>query len=222
LLTPARHRAAAGLRHDRNMIVRSRPNAAQLLYIMRGSVVPRIFPRILTITVLAAGVVWLHRLYPIYFPDYSAAPFTLLGLALSIFLGFRNDACFERWWEARRQWGQLIVELRSFGREVAALMPGTDPETVTLRRRMLRRGIAYPYALAESLRGVAHDAELDRYLEAEAPPISSACCCPSGWWTISASRRLWPRPSSPTPSSASTNWATSWRSRSGSPRTTCP
>jgi putative membrane protein len=149
------------------MIVRSRPNAAQLLYIMRGSVVPRIWPRILTITLLSGLVVWLHRMFPAYFPDYSAAPFTLLGLALSIFLGFRNNACFDRWWEARRQWGQLIVELRSFGRAVAALMPGTDPETAALRGRMLRRGIAYPYALAESLRAVAHDAELDRYLDGE-------------------------------------------------------
>src|SRR5262245_54863786 len=142
------------------MIVRSRPNAAQLLYIMRGSVVPRILPRILVITVLSGAVVWLHRQYPVYFPNYTAAPFTLLGLALSIFLGFRNSACYDRWWEARRQWGQLIVELRSLGRELAAIMPGAEAET----RRMLRRGIAYPYALAESLRATRHDDELRKYL----------------------------------------------------------
>jgi putative membrane protein len=149
------------------MIVRARPNAFQLLYIMRGSVVPRILLRLITITVLSGVVVWLHRQFPVYFPDYTAAPFTLLGLALSIFLGFRNNACFDRWWEARRQWGQLIVELRSFGREIAALMPGTDPETVKLRRRMLHRGIAYAYALADSLRATAHGAELERYLDTE-------------------------------------------------------
>src|SRR5690242_12007788 len=111
------------------MIVRPRPNAAQLLYIMRGSVLPRILPRILVIAVLSGVVVWLHRQYPAYFPNYTAAPFTLLGLALSIFLGFRNSACYDRWWEARRQWGQLIVEWRSFSREVVALMPGAQPET---------------------------------------------------------------------------------------------
>ena len=148
------------------MIVRARPTAAQLLYIMRGSVVPRILPRILVITVLSGVVVWLHRHFPTYFPGYNAAPFTLLGLALSIFLGFRNNACFDRWWEARRQWGQLIVELRSFGREIAALMPGTDPETVALRRRILRRGIAYAYALAGSLRGTAPGSPLQLYLDA--------------------------------------------------------
>ena len=149
------------------MIVRSRPTALQLLYVMRGSVVPRILPRLIVIAVLSGVVVWLHREWPAYFPDYTAAPFALLGLALSIFLGFRNNACFDRWWEARRQWGQLIVELRSFGREIAALLPGTDPETAALRRRMLHRGIAYAYALADSLRATAHGAELTRYLEPE-------------------------------------------------------
>lgn len=148
------------------MIVRARPTAAQLLYILRGSVVPRILPRLIVIAVVSVLVVLLHRRFPDYFPSYSAAPFTLLGLALSIFLGFRNNACFDRWWEARRQWGQLIVELRSFGREIAALMPGTDPETVKLRRRILRRGIAYAYALAGSLRGTAPGSPLQLYLDA--------------------------------------------------------
>jgi predicted membrane chloride channel (bestrophin family) len=62
------------------MIARSRPNAAQLLYIMRGSVVPRILPRVLVIAVLSGLVVWLHRMFPAYFPNHAAAPFTLLGL----------------------------------------------------------------------------------------------------------------------------------------------
>jgi putative membrane protein len=145
------------------MIVRPRPNAVQLLYIMRGSVLPRILPRVLVIAVLSGVVVWLHRQYPAYFPNYTAAPFTLLRLALSIFLGFRNSACYDRWWEARRQWGQLIVEWRSFGREVVALMPEPQPET----RRMLLRGIAYSYALAEGLRTTRHDDELKRYLDQE-------------------------------------------------------
>jgi putative membrane protein len=145
------------------MIVRPRPNAAQLFYILRGSVLPRILPQILVIAVLSGVVVWLHRQYPAFFPGYTAAPFTLLGLALSIFLGFRNSACYDRWWEARRQWGRLIVEWRAFGREIVAIMPDAKPET----RRMLRRGIAYPYALAESLRATRHAEELQQYLDAE-------------------------------------------------------
>ena len=50
-------------------------------------------------------------------------PFALLGITLSIYLGFRNDAAYDRWWEARKLWGQLIYEMRSFARETAALLP---------------------------------------------------------------------------------------------------
>jgi hypothetical protein len=46
------------------MIVRPRPHAAQLLYIMRGSIVPRIFPKVLAIAGLSLAVVWLHQYFP--------------------------------------------------------------------------------------------------------------------------------------------------------------
>jgi putative membrane protein len=48
-------------------------------------------------------------------------PFTLIGLALSIFMNFRNNACYDRWWEARKLWGQLIITARSFSRETLTL-----------------------------------------------------------------------------------------------------
>jgi len=79
------------------MIVRPRPTAFGLLFILRGSILPMIAPRLLIVLLVSAGVVWLHRAAPHYLRDVTAAPFTLLGLALSIFLGFRNNACYERW-----------------------------------------------------------------------------------------------------------------------------
>jgi putative membrane protein len=94
---------------------------------------------------------------------------SLLGIALSIFLGFRNNACYDRWWEARKQWGALIIELRSLSRETLALLDdgGGESPSVGRRtaRRLVHRGIAFAHALAGHLRG--HDAAQDitRYLE---------------------------------------------------------
>jgi ion channel-forming bestrophin family protein len=149
------------------MIVRPRPHAGQLFYILRGSVVPRILGKLLAITVLSAAVVALNKVFPGRFPDYTAAPFTLLGLALSIFLSFRNSACYDRWAEGRRQWGQLIVELRSLGRQIVTLLDQSTPGAEALRQRILRRAIAYPYALAASLRGTAPDPGVAQYLDPE-------------------------------------------------------
>jgi putative membrane protein len=129
------------------LIVRPRPGALELLVILRGSVVPTIAPRVLAIVAFSAALALLHHLRPGLFRDLSAAPFTLLGLALSIFLGFRNNACYERWWEARRQWGQLIAEIRGFARDAVVLLP--DP---AVSGPLCRGTVAFAHALRDQLR----------------------------------------------------------------------
>jgi len=62
------------------------------------------------------------------------------GISLSIFLGFRNNACYDRWWKARKLWGQLIHELRSLAR-VGNTLLAAEPETA---RRLVRRAVAFP------------------------------------------------------------------------------
>jgi ion channel-forming bestrophin family protein len=131
------------------MIVRPRPGVFGLLFTLRGSIVPLIAPRVLIIAAVSAAVTGLHHLRPGSLPELPATPFTLLGLGLSIFLGFRNSACYDRWWEARKQWGQLVTETRCLAREVSALLP-PDRE---LQRRVAHRAIGFAHALAARLRG---------------------------------------------------------------------
>ena len=138
------------------MIVRGRPGAWELFRIFRLSIVPRIAPQIVTVVVFSAVVLALERRVPVLFVGWSVAPFTLLGIALSIFLGFRNNACYDRWWEARRQLGAMVGEMRSFAR-VSVTLPGGDRER---RARMVRRAIGYTYALMAHLRGSGRGAEM--------------------------------------------------------------
>ena len=156
------------------MIVRRRPSALGLLFILRGSIVPTIAPRVFIVLVLSAAVAWLHRAAPQYFRDLTPAPFTLLGLALSIFFGFRNNACYERWWEGRKQWGQLIAESRGLVREGVTLLP----DEPAIRRRLTHRVIAFAHALRGQLRGT-EGAELHDWL-------------PSGEWDWVARHRSRP------------------------------
>jgi putative membrane protein len=130
------------------MIIRPRPSPFGLLFILRGSIVPTIAPRVLAVMALSALVVALHRAFPQYLRDVTAAPFTLFGVALSIFLGFRNSTCYDRWWEGRKQWGQLVAEVRSLCREFRALLPD-DP---ALQRRCAHRVAAFAHALRAQLR----------------------------------------------------------------------
>ena len=132
------------------MIVRPRPSALGLFFVLRGSIIPRIFSRILVITLLSCVVVWMyHRQW--FSPTHlSAVPFSLFGLALSVFMGFRNNVCYDRWWEARKQWGDLIVQARSLARESAVLLAASTANSV--QERLVRRCIGFGYALAARLR----------------------------------------------------------------------
>ena len=120
------------------MIVRPRPNAIALLFVIRGSVVPRIFPHLLAVGLFAAAVSALHELRWLSVPEFSLAPFTLLGVALSIFLGFRNNASYERWWEARKQWGAMVYEIRSLARFLEKA-PDSLQKTATAQSRAARQ-----------------------------------------------------------------------------------
>jgi len=130
------------------LIIRPHPRTWQLLFILRGSIVPQVAPRVLGIGLLAVAVSAVAQAYPAVFAGVSMAPFTLVGAALSIFLSFRNSACHARWWEGRQQWGQLIVDARGFARHVQALLPGD----AFLQDILLRGVIGFTHGLNARLR----------------------------------------------------------------------
>lgn len=129
------------------MIVRPKPNLLSILITLKGSIARHIALRTLMITLLACLIVVVENLHPGWFAKVNAMPFTLLGLSLSIFMSFRNNACYDRWWEGRKAWGQVIVEVRSFTRQSVAI---TD---VGLREALLRELCGFVHALNAKLRG---------------------------------------------------------------------
>ena len=75
-------------------------------------------------------------------------PFTLFGSAIALFVGFAVNAAYNRWWEARTLWGQVVNSSRSLARQAVVLIdePTTSEEVVHAQ-------IAYVHALRTSLRG---------------------------------------------------------------------
>ncbi|MEL6188164.1 MAG: bestrophin family ion channel, partial [Myxococcota bacterium] len=69
----------------------------KLLLTMRGSVLPRIAGRLACVFVFAC-LVEAFDLFRGSVLDLTLIPFTLIGLALSIFLGFRNNTSYDRLW----------------------------------------------------------------------------------------------------------------------------
>ena len=48
-------------------------------------------------------------------------PLAIMGGAISIFLAFRTNSAYDRWWEARILWGGLVNFSRTFARQVLGL-----------------------------------------------------------------------------------------------------
>lgn len=136
------------------MIVRLQPNLTSLLFTMHGSIVPRILPALLVLALFTLVVVLLQRFEWVVMPTFSLAPFTILGLALSLFLGFRNQAAYDRWWEARKLWGDMVYEIRGLARssETLLALEAEQGEAGQLRRQLLSWVAAHSHALRGALR----------------------------------------------------------------------
>jgi len=128
------------------MIVRPKPNLIGVLTSLKGSIAKRIAMRALMVTLLASAIVLVETLHPSYFSKVSATPFTLLGLSLSIFMSFRNNACYDRWYEARKAWGDMIVETRSMIRETQVIKDASE------RHKILSNLCGFAHALNAKLR----------------------------------------------------------------------
>ncbi|MBB4086423.1 bestrophin family protein [Sphingomonas carotinifaciens] len=107
-----------------------------------------------------------YYLMPIKAPSL---PLTLFGSALALFLGFRTNSAYARWWEGRGLWGLMINASRNIARSTRNFMP--DPEARDLKRSIVLRQIAYVNALRCQLRKQPVDEAVLKFLSrGEAEP----------------------------------------------------
>lgn len=84
------------------------------------------------------------------FITINTSVFSLLGVILSILLVFRTNSAYDRWWEARKQWGALVNNTRNMAIYVHSIFPTENKEV----RRFMGKHIAnFCLALVEHLRG---------------------------------------------------------------------
>ena len=80
-------------------------------------------------------------------------PVTLIGIAVSLYLGFKSTSSYNRWWEARQNWGQIIVACRDWAVQVNSLLyDGSRSAPLEIRKELIYRQLGFVYALAYQLR----------------------------------------------------------------------
>ncbi|QJX48749.1 hypothetical protein HMJ29_18235 [Hymenobacter taeanensis] len=147
------------------MIIRPRYNWFRMLFVWQGSVLPQVLPRLLILFALSLGVTYFHGTIFQHRVPLTAAPFTLFGVALAIFLGFYNNVSYDRYWEGRKLWGALLNDTRSLARQ--ALTMSGYPATSAPVTHFVRLLIAFTHTLRHQLRHTDPAADLQRLLPPE-------------------------------------------------------
>jgi ion channel-forming bestrophin family protein len=132
------------------MIIRPQLHWFRMLLAWRGSVLPELLPRLGLIFLISLIALAVHIHVIRINVNVSTTPFSLIGIALAIFLGFRNSASYDRYWEARKLWGSLLNETRSLTRQVLTLPTAQIDRTET--DRFVRALGAFAHALRHQLR----------------------------------------------------------------------
>ncbi|MDN0081930.1 bestrophin family ion channel [Crenobacter sp. SG2305] len=147
------------------MIIRPGQNWFRMLFVWRGSVLQSIIPQLSFVGALSVLAVFTHgRIFGEKIP-LSTAPFTLFGLALAIFLAFRNNASYARFIEARHLWGSLLISARTLTSQVLNYVPNGDSQDD--RRIFSSLLIAFVYVLKHQLRRTDPSSDMERLLGKE-------------------------------------------------------
>jgi len=122
---------------------------------------------LLAVIVLAAVMTALADRIPL---QSASALVPLMGIVVSIFIGFRNRNAYNRWWEARTLWSGVVANGRSLHYALLAYENGT-PEMATITDRMRRREARHAWQLADELHDAAPSTDV-----AEITPEDPAGC----------------------------------------------
>ena len=124
------------------------------------------------ISLLATAQYQYAEIFAIYPVDLPVVPVSILGGALAIFLGFRNNSAYDRWWEARKIWGGIVNASRTFGTYAISFSSEhfsdgkvKSKKVQEWRKDVIHRHIAWLYALKMHLRKLNYWEDLEKYLD---------------------------------------------------------
>jgi putative membrane protein len=87
---------------------------------------------------------------------------TVTGTIVALLLAFRTSQSYDRWWEARKVWGEIVNDSRTLIRQLKQFLPTESTEMIVAE--FAQRQIIWCFALSESLRKVPYSAKVQSYL----------------------------------------------------------
>ncbi len=107
----------------------------------------------------AAGAVAIYDLAGLHWVALPTLPMSLIGIGVAFYLGFKNNASYDRTWEARKIWGAIVNASRSWAYGARDLVgvgdhDQDDAAIAAIRVELVHRHVAWMDALRHQLRAV--------------------------------------------------------------------
>lgn len=124
------------------------PNFMECALALHGSVTPRVWKKVLAMCVYACFI----SLLSIFIPGLSLpiSPFEYAGAIMGLILVFRVNAGYDRWWEARKLWGNVVNCSRNLAIVITNYVKGSNKDDID---NILGLIAAMPYLMKNNLRG---------------------------------------------------------------------
>jgi putative membrane protein len=121
----------------------------QILKIPAGDTIRVIYQEMIILALFTVGLTYVELNYLQYnsiFKD-AIAVYSLIGFVLSLLLVFRTNTAYDRWWEGRKKWGELVNNTRTLA--IKVVTSTKDPDDIKYFRRLI---VNYVYGLKWHLR----------------------------------------------------------------------
>ncbi|GAA0891060.1 bestrophin family ion channel [Fulvivirga kasyanovii] len=117
-----------------------------------------LLPGLIFMLVYTFGIAYLILDYfKLHFVSTTAVH-SLLGIVLGLFLVFRVNSAYDRWWEGRKLWGLLVNNTRNLAAKVSSFLPESDTASRNFFAQMIPNFVV---AMKEHLRKGVNLADLD-------------------------------------------------------------
>lgn len=116
------------------------------------------------VLIVSLSVLFITDRYQELLPEMPLTIPAFIGTAISILLSFKLSQSYDRWWEARKVWGSIVNDSRSF---VIQLQTLTAKGNDAIIKKIAFRQIAWCYSLGQSLRGLNPVENLEKLISKE-------------------------------------------------------
>jgi ion channel-forming bestrophin family protein len=129
---------------------------------LRGSVLPAVLPRTLLCGIFGELIALLHNLgWPVALPILAGV---IPNIVLGLMLVFRTNTAYERFWEGRKLWGNLINAVRNLARNIWVSVLEENPGDRAAKIETLHLIVAFVVATKLHLRQESTHSELEPLL----------------------------------------------------------